>query len=119
MSIRHKSYGLLDTASMILDVSSRVDSFSPKVGSIYGGTLLTINGKNFGKVKTDNPVRITFNGGVGAIDCFVITTDTNKITCRVDPALNPPKTDQEKGAVVVFLKTSEEANCDEVNVCNY
>jgi hypothetical protein len=44
LSIRHKVYGLLDTAGMLLDVSSRVISFSPKVGSIYGGTLLTIKG---------------------------------------------------------------------------
>jgi hypothetical protein len=71
MSIRHKVYGLLDTTDMVLDVSSRVTSFSPKVGSIYGGTLLTISGTNFGTVKTDNPVQLSTNGGVGSIDCFV------------------------------------------------
>jgi len=31
-------------------------SISPKQGSIYGGTLLTIKGSNFGNVYTDNPV---------------------------------------------------------------
>jgi hypothetical protein len=56
MSIRHKNYGLIDTEGMILDVSSRVSSVSPKQGSIYGGTLLTITGTNFGDKKTDNPV---------------------------------------------------------------
>jgi hypothetical protein len=59
---------------MILDVNSRVNSFSPKVGSIYGGTLLTITGTNFGTVKTDNPVQLSTSGGKGSIDCFVQTT---------------------------------------------
>jgi hypothetical protein len=39
-----------------LDVSASVTSYYPKVGSIYGGTLLTITGENFGEEKTDNPV---------------------------------------------------------------
>jgi len=56
MSIRHKTYGIVDTKDMILDVSSKVTDVSPKVGSIYGGTLLTITGTNFGDQKTDNPV---------------------------------------------------------------
>jgi hypothetical protein len=56
---------------MVLDVNSRVNSFSPKVGSIYGGTLLTITGNNFGTVKTDNPVQLSTDGGVGSVDCFV------------------------------------------------
>jgi len=48
ISIRHKTYGLLDTDGMILDVSSKVSSVSPLVGSINGGTLVTITGTNFG-----------------------------------------------------------------------
>lgn len=48
MSIRHKMYGLLDTEGMILDVSSKVSNVSPLVGSIHGGTLVTITGSNFG-----------------------------------------------------------------------
>jgi len=118
MNIRHRDYGLVDTTGLMLDVSSRVASFSPKVGSIYGGTLLTITGTNFGMVKTDNPVQISYNGGVGSTDCFVQTTNTNEITCRVDTAINA-KNDGETGDLVVFLKTSEEASCDDVNVCNW
>ena len=56
MNIRHKTFGLIETKDMILDVSSRVTSISPKIGSIYGGTLVTITGTNFGTKKTDNPV---------------------------------------------------------------
>jgi hypothetical protein len=37
ISIRHKSYGLIDTTGMILDVSATVTDYSPKIGSIYGG----------------------------------------------------------------------------------
>ena len=56
---------------MILDVNSRVTNISPKIGSIHGGTLVTIDGMNFGTEKTDNPVQISTHGGVGSIDCFV------------------------------------------------
>jgi hypothetical protein len=71
ISIRHYSYGLVDTSGMLLDVSASVSNISPKVGSIYGGTLVTITGQNFGDVYTDNPVQISTNGGVGSVDCFV------------------------------------------------
>jgi hypothetical protein len=56
ISIRHKEYGLVGTEGLILDVSASVTSFSHQEGSIYGGTLLTITGTNFGTVYTDNPV---------------------------------------------------------------
>lgn len=44
MSIRHSVYGLIDTTLIPLDVTTSVASYSPKTGSIYGGTLLTITG---------------------------------------------------------------------------
>jgi hypothetical protein len=56
ISIRHKEYGLVGTEGLILDVSASVTSYTPMTGSIYGGTLLTIQGTNFGDVYTDNPV---------------------------------------------------------------
>ena len=56
ISIRHKEFGLVGTDGLILDVSAWVTSYSPMSGSIYGGTLLTIIGTNFGNVYTDNPV---------------------------------------------------------------
>lgn len=77
-------------------------------GSIYGGTLLTINGENFGDEYTDNPVQISTNGGVDSIDCFVQTTNSTMITCRIDDDIVPRAAAQE-GDMVVFLKTSEEA----------
>jgi hypothetical protein len=49
-----------------LDVSSITTKISPIVGSIYGGTLMTITGTNYGKEKADNPVQISFNGALGS-----------------------------------------------------
>jgi hypothetical protein len=48
VEIRHATYGLLNTSTMTLVVRSEVTSVSPLTGSIYGGTLLTIAGTNFG-----------------------------------------------------------------------
>lgn len=71
ISIRHKEFGLLDTTGLHLTVGSNVTSYTPMVGSIYGGTLLTITGTNFGSEFTDNPVQISTLGAVGSIDCYL------------------------------------------------
>jgi hypothetical protein len=110
--IRHATYGLLDTTGMILDVSSRVLSVTPTTGSIYGGTLLTITGTNYGDAFTDNPVEITTQG-IGNAKCYVqsiVNHDT--ITCRVDTEMSPKDASTEGAEVVVFLKTYEEAICE-------
>jgi len=57
VSIRHVKYGLVSSGTeLVLDVSSQVNSISRNTLSVYGGTLLTIKGTNYGKVPTDNPV---------------------------------------------------------------
>lgn len=126
ISIRHKDYGLVDTRAsgvnndqgVVLDVGATVTSFSPNTGSIYGGTLLTIDGTNYGKVFTDNPVEISYNGGVGSTKCFVKETSATQIKCRIDTK-NIKRTDKETATMVVFLKTSEEAKCDPSSKCKY
>lgn len=118
-TVIHQEFGRLDTSAVELLVESRVTDVTPKTGSIYGGTLLTITGTNFGTEKTDNPVQISFNGGVGSLDCFVQTTSATQITCRVDDSEGKQRANGDVGTVVVFLKTSEEAKCD-ASVCqNY
>ena len=107
--VRHAQDGLISTAGTPFVVGSTVTSVSPMSGSIYGGTLLTIQGTNFGNVATDNPVSIVYNGALGATPCFVQTTSVNQITCRVDDSIT--KENGNAGEVVVFLKTSEEAQC--------
>jgi len=114
ISIRHSSEGLIETDDMILSVTATVTNVSPMTGSIYGGSVLTITGTNFGYQKTDNPVQISFNGGVGSLDCFVLTTGPTEITCMIDDTIEAE--DGETGDVVVFLKASEEAVCDS-SVC--
>ena len=52
--------------------------FSPKTGSTFGGTKLTITGYHFGTQKTDNPVK------VGDNYCLVETTGDTEITCRIE-----------------------------------
>jgi hypothetical protein len=44
MIIRHSQAGLIDSESLVLDVNTYVTSYSPTTGSIYGGTLITIDG---------------------------------------------------------------------------
>lgn len=56
VKIRHKQFGLIQTTNQVLTVESRVLSVTPRTASIFGGTILTITGTNFGNEKTDNPV---------------------------------------------------------------
>lgn len=56
LSVRHSEYGLIKADHLTFDVNSYVTNISPQTGSIYGGTLLTIDGTNFGDQITDNPV---------------------------------------------------------------
>ena len=90
VAIRHSVYGLVDTEGMILHVGASVTSYSPTTGSIYGGTLLTITGENFGDQATDNPVQLYFADGLTRNwHCYVQTTSLNEITCRLDTANEP------------------------------
>jgi hypothetical protein len=109
IEIRHLVFGLLNTDGIILDVGTYVSSVSPLQGSIYGGTVLTIKGSNFGTVYTDNPVQISFLGAIGSRDCFVEKTGPTEIQCRLDSS--EVQEDKKVGTVIVFLKTSEEATC--------
>jgi hypothetical protein len=116
--LSHKLMGVMDTRGMVLDVNTNITSFSPMFGSIYGGTLLTIQGTNFGKEIQDNPVQISRNGGLGSIDCYLESIKETEIKCRIDSSITPKK-DGDAHHMVVFLKVSEEANCDFDTTCRY
>jgi hypothetical protein len=120
IAVRHKDFGLIDTDDIILTVGSEVTSYSPNTGSIYGGTLLTIHGTNWDpKVKENNPVQISYNGALGSTHCFVQTTAVDKITCRIQEfEEKDKKEDGKEGKMLVFLKTSEEAACENPK-CQY
>jgi hypothetical protein len=78
---------------------------------------LTITGRNFGDEYTDNPVQLSSNGGIDSIDCYVQSTNSTEIKCRVDSNI-VARSDNLGASMVVFLKTSEEATCDS-SVCAY
>ena len=117
--LSHKQLGVLDTRGLVLDVNTNITSYSPMFGSIYGGTILTIDGVNFGKVKEDNPIQISRNGGLGSIDCYVQNITTTQIKCRIDDNIQTPYQNGSNHHMVVFLKVSEEANCDYDTTCQY
>jgi hypothetical protein len=48
LSLRHNQYGLINTKGLQITVGSNITSITPKVGSIYGGSLITITGTNYG-----------------------------------------------------------------------
>ena len=72
---------------------------------MYGGTLITISGSNFGTEATDNPVQLS-----GGINCYVESTSESEIQCRVDSDFTNAEAGS-TGSIVVFLKLSEEAEC--------
>jgi hypothetical protein len=78
---------------------------------------LTITGRNFGDEYTDNPVQLSSNGGIDSIDCYVQSTNSTEIKCRVDSNI-VARSANLGASMVVFLKTSEEATCDS-SVCAY
>ena len=78
------------------------------MGSIYGGTTITITGENFSNDPLDNPVKI------GGNYCYVMTSSPTQITCKTDLLHGEAFGDEQ---LLVFLKTSEEALCGGVTGC--
>ena len=111
LEVYHKTFGKIKSSAFTLDVSSEVTAVSINEISPYGGTLITITGTNFGDEFTDNPVQISYNGGVGSTDCFLQSTSATEIVCRVDDSIDKSE-NTDPATLVVFLKTSEEAVCD-------
>jgi len=85
VAVEHTDLGLIDTTDVgTFTVEATIESISPTTLSIYGGTLITITGTNFGTETTDNPVEIYFSDVADNIDCYVETTSETEITCRLD-----------------------------------
>ena len=58
-----------------LEVIFEVTDFTPKQGSQFGGTLVTITGRHFSDVATDNPVKIGYEYITGTDHyCYVVET---------------------------------------------
>ncbi len=109
--VRSRSYGSFDASSLTFTTVGKITGFSPKHGSIHGGSLITIDGYHFSATDIqDNPVRI------GYTDCLVESTTATQIKCRtVARHENEVGTDE----VIVLLKTYEEADCAVSGGCNF
>ena len=95
--------GKLDTKAIIFTAIGIITDYTPKQGSIHGGTVLTITGFNFSNnFITDNAVH------VGYTPCNVLTTSNNQITCMTQSKrASDPITED----LIVFLRTFYEADC--------
>lgn len=98
---------------MTLDVSGTITGISPTVGSRFGGTIVTITGTNFDTDPLNNPVNINW------AHCEIISSSTTKIEFRTPNSTNPAGHNLDSYAVVVGLKTSEEAECKIDSGCSF
>lgn len=67
---------------LTFEVVFEVTDYSPKQGSQYGGTLVTIQGRHFSDIATDNPVKIGYEYISGTDHyCYVVETSEYEIKC--------------------------------------
>lgn len=83
-----------------------VTSISPSTGSIAGGTILTVSGRNFATGLSDNQI---FIGTSAGSYCEVISATSTQILCRT-PALDSLSS-QLTQTVSVFSKITVQAVC--------
>ena len=69
------NYGRLDTTALSFSTSATLTGISPKTGSVFGGTLLTLTGTNFSTTLLDQAVSIT-NSASMIILCDILTATT-------------------------------------------
>lgn len=109
VEVRSKQLGNIDASSLTFRAIGIVTDFQPRSGSVNGGTLVSITGYNFSTDVLDNPVRM------GYTDCIVESSSNTEIKCRTLPRMEGVGGTED---IIVFLKTSEEAECT-VNPCKY
>jgi hypothetical protein len=100
-----------------LEVILEVTDFSPKTGSQFGGTLLSIQGGPFDNEITDNIIKIGYEYMSGTNHyCTVVETQENEIKCRqaVDFGRQTGST-----TLIVFASTYEEGVCNVVDGCQF
>lgn len=107
LKVLSRSLGLIDGADLVVTAEAKVTRIRPKQGSMYGGTLVTIDGENFSDEKLDNPVMI------GMSLCIVEQTSKNQIVCRVEERGQSARESTEQ--VSVLLKLGEIASCSTRN----
>ena len=91
-----------------------VTSISPLTGSINGGTILTITGRNFSPDPAENQV---FVGGAMNWFCDVFAATTTQLQCRTPP-IHPEYTTLAQ-TVDVFSRITNQAICSGTCVFTY
>jgi hypothetical protein len=80
LQVETEEDGLWDYLNCEIQTIGEITNISPTSGSASGGTLLTITGRHFSTLKTDNNVTIGQNGP----DCIVEETSDTEIVCRIE-----------------------------------
>jgi len=83
IQLESTQHGRITKDNLSLTVGSTITDITPTIGSMYGGTLVTITGVNFSTDPLDNPVK------VGPNYCLVLTSSATQITCRIVDIANP------------------------------
>ena len=97
--------------SELFSLIVEVHSISPTSGSVAGGTVLTLTGKNFSTVTNENQVLL---GDSGWNYCVVLTATSTELTCRVN---QPREVPSKPVTVHVLARVQEQAVC--TNQCQY
>jgi len=75
--LTHDNLGLIGTNDFIFEARSFITAVSANSGSSLGGTLLTIDGKNFSEDPDDILVE------VDGYMCEIVSTTMTQINCRL------------------------------------
>ena len=100
-----------DPGTVNIQTIMELTDYTPKTGSTLGGTRLTLTGRHFGTVATDNPVK------VGNNYCYVEATADTEITCRIGELTTQEATAE--ALVLVFARATEEMICNSGGLCKF
>jgi hypothetical protein len=92
-----------------------IESISPTTGSEYGGTTLTITGRNFSPEAAEN---LVFIGNQLNTFCEIISFSETEIKCKTPPKPSSYEINETQ-KIDVFIKVTEKASCHSSNGCSF
>ena len=102
------------TGSSLFSYTLAVTGISPSSGSIYGGTLITITGKNFSPINNQNQV---FIGDVINNLCDIVSSSFTQIVCQTRVA--PAEAQVGAQTVYVYQRVQDLAVCSISGGCSF
>jgi hypothetical protein len=93
----------LQGVSYSVSLFPSISAVSPQVGSIGGGTVVTITGTGFSSIPEELEIF------VGGLPCIVLSSSVNTIQCKTSPKLLPAQVIElfESDSLVTTLQSSE------------